>query len=128
MLPDTYSVLAFIFSVILIPFVAYFVRIRDKRFEKIDDSLTKLNDSIITHERNDLGKFKDIEERIHELETNYKDRFEEVKEVINKNNLELRESNHNLRESIQTSLNEIRISITTLSAHHNRGRNDRTTD
>lgn len=126
-LMEAISVLGLLISTILAPALKYYVSSNNQRVSAIELQLQQLKSE---REARDFEcnkihtqKIKEVETEMHKMVTNYKDRFDDLKDVIGslreligKHNLELRESNHSLRDDMSGILGEVKVTLATLTS------------
>jgi len=124
---EAISVLGLLISAILAPALKYYVSSNNEKFNAIELQLQRLKSE---REASDFEcnkihtqKIKEVETEMHKMVTNYKDRFEEIKDIIGslrdligRQNLELRESNHSLRDNMSGILGEVKVTLATLTS------------
>lgn len=117
---EAFSILAFIVSAIVIPVIGYYVKQIDRAIATlradVDANRKEAEANSFECNKAHTQKIKEVEDRMHSIENDNRSRFEEVKDLINRNNVELRESNHTLRDSMQAIFSEIKVSLATMTS------------
>lgn len=117
---EAFSILAFIVSAIVIPVIGYYVKQIDRAIATlradVDANRKEAEVSSFECSKRHSQKIKEVEDRMHSIENDNRSRFEEVKDLINQNNVELRESNHTLRDSMQAIFSEIKVALATMTS------------